>query len=156
MNPLESLGLRDITTPAPPGWWPPAPGWWLLGLLGLLATWAAWRWLHARRRTRLLRLAEVELDALRRHAGEPGFAAAVSRWLRQVALLHYGPRQVAGLSGRRWLEHLDQALGGKDFREGPGAQLEQAPYRRDPRCEDPATLIELCARWLRALRREAG
>lgn len=46
-------------------------------------------------------------------------------------MLAYASRsEVAGLTGQRWLEWLDQGLDGRPFSAGPGRPLAELPYRR--------------------------
>lgn len=136
MNP-EALPLRDLHLPEAIGWWPLAPGWWLLLallLLGLaLAARASYR-RHRRNAARRGALAELKRlesawDADRNTAA---LAAGTSDLLRR-AMLAYAPRhEVAGLTGRAWLEWLDRGLERRPFSSGPGQGLEYLPYR-DPR-----------------------
>ncbi len=135
MNP-ESLPLRDLHLPEAVGWWPPAPGWWLLLGLLLLGLAFAVRSLHRRhRRHAARRLALAELARLEKawnsHRNTALLAAATSDLLRR-AMLAYAPRhEVAGLTGRAWLEWLDQGLERAPFSRGPGRSLADLPYR-DP------------------------
>lgn len=135
MNP-EQIPLRDLHLPEAIGWWPPAPGWWALAalLVGGLAL-AALALYRRHRRGAPRRLALSELARLRSAYERDGdlarFAAGVSALLRR-AMLAYAPRQdVAGLTGRAWLEWLDRGLERRPFSEGPGRTLVELPYR-DP------------------------
>jgi hypothetical protein len=57
-------------------------------------------------------------------------AKELSELLRR-SMLAYAPRgQVAGLTGDRWLEWLDQGLEGRPFTEGSGRNIEVLPYQR--------------------------
>jgi hypothetical protein len=140
MNP-EQIPLRDLHLPEAIGWWPPAPGWWvLLGLLvaGLILLARALHRHHQRGAAR--RLALAELARLERTYGMNGNTAALavrtSDLLRR-AMLAYAPRgEVAGLTGRAWLEWLDRGLDRQPFSRGPGRTLGDLPYR------NPAQLHE--------------
>lgn len=147
-------GLHDIHVPPPVPWWPPAPGWWLvlgltLALLGLGA-WLAWRhWRRgAARRAALARLEEIEAQG-REGAAPAWVAAELSVLLRRVALGRRPRAEVAGLTGRRWLEWLDQGLPGRPFSEGVGRALVEAPYRSGTDV-DVEALLRLAREWLRA------
>ncbi|HET6628492.1 MAG TPA: DUF4381 domain-containing protein [Woeseiaceae bacterium] len=135
MNP-ETLPLRDLHLPEAIGWWPPAPGWWLLlGLLLLGAALAVRALYRSHRRNAARRLALAELARLKQAWDADGntaaLAAAISDLLRR-AMLAYAPRhEVAGLTGRAWLEWLDRGLERAPFSRGPGHKLEDLPYR-DP------------------------
>lgn len=135
MNP-ETLPLRDLHLPDAIGWWPPAPGWWLLLGLLLLGSALAARALYRRNRHNAARrLALAELARLKkawdRDRNTAVLATATSDLLRR-AMLAYAPRhEVAGLTGRAWLEWLDRGLERQPFSRGPGRNLEDLPYR-DP------------------------
>jgi hypothetical protein len=130
-------GLRGYRLPDPVAWWPPAPGWWLLAVL-LLAVAAAlgWWWLRRRRCTAAAREAQRELAQLRRGwpHGHDGAAAvrSLSRLLRRYTLARFARAEVASLTGESWLAFLDAHGGGGRFRDGPGRQLAEAPYRPAP------------------------
>jgi hypothetical protein len=150
MNAPAGPVLRDIHLPPPPGWWPPAPGWWLLaGLcLGLgIVAFVRWR---ARRRTRLRRRALLhELDRCidAAHGDAPALAAALSRFLRRMALRDRPA--AAALVGEAWLDYLDARSSGDEFRCGVGRVLIDAPYRPIA-AYDSVALIALVRRWTRA------
>ena len=75
---------------------------------------------------------------------------ALSRLLRQAAILHYPQQDCAGLSGQEWLEFLDRPFSDRPFSSGIGRCLIDAPYR--PEIEvDSGALIDLCRRWLKKL-----
>lgn len=140
MNP-EEIPLRDLHLPDAVGWWPLAPGWWLL--LALLATglglllaraWKHWRG-GAARRLSLKQLARLQ-QAYEAKPDAVALSVGLSALLRR-SMLAYAPRQeVAGLTGRKWLEWLDRGLEEKPFSEGPGQVLEELPYRRTTMRQD--------------------
>lgn len=144
--------LRDIHLPPTPGLWPPAAGWWLVALILVLGTvlWVARR----RIRQRPLRAALRELDALARtHARDDVLLArGISRLLRRYVLWRFPQAGAAGLTGKDWLQFLDQHGGAGCFTQGPGAVLASLPYRR-PRAAgqeaDAAALLALARHWLR-------
>ena len=150
-DPLDAL--RDIHLPPDPAFWPPAPGWWALAALALLLGGALLlHQIRAARRRRPQREALCLLAALREDlAGgrEPGRVVAESATLlRRAALGRFPREQVAGLSGRAWLEFLERHGGGPEFTRGVGEQLLSAPY--SPRAEaDARGLLRLCERWIR-------
>lgn len=147
--PSSSLPLRDIHLPAAVGWWPPALGWWLLmGLAAILAA-ALLVGLRLRRRRRMRRLALNRLEELV-SLDDRDFVAALSRLLRQAALLHFVDQPIAGLQGQAWLEFLDRPFRDAPFSCGVGRCLADGPYR--PSCEvDRSHLLHLCRRWLKKL-----
>ena len=131
----EQIPLRDLHLPEAVGWWPLAPGWWVLlglvaiGILLLLRrVWIRWR-RDAPRRIALKEFARVqaayaaERDAVR-------LAIRLSELLRRTMLAYSPRKEVAGLTGRAWLDWLDHGLEQKLFSEGPGRSLLELPYRR--------------------------
>ncbi|ORJ61631.1 hypothetical protein B5V00_05920 [Geothermobacter hydrogeniphilus] len=151
---MPQLPLRDLHLPPEIGAWPLAPGWWLLiGLLVLLMT-AALLLARFRQRRRLRRLALLQLETLKDLHGRE-LAAALSYLLRQAALCHFSPQQVAGLSGEAWLRFLDTPFADHPFSTGCGRCLQDAPYR--PHVDiDEARLLELCRDWLKKLPPQSG
>jgi len=149
MDPLS--GLRDIQLPPLPPLWPPAPGWWLLSLAAIAAigfgvrlALAAWRGARPRR-------AAVRAMAGLRRRYESGEAADVltaelATLLRRAAMNRHPRARVAGLTGRDWLEFLDNDT--HQFTEGVGACLVTAPYAR-AQAVDLDALLALCETWVR-------
>jgi hypothetical protein len=149
MDPLSEL--RDIHLPPLPPLWPPAPGWWLLSLVaiaavvfGLRFALAAWRGARPRR-------AAVRAMAGLRRRYESGEApdvltAELATLLRRAAMNRHPRAQVAGLTGRDWLEFLDNDT--HHFTEGVGACLATAPYAR-AQAVDLDALLALCETWVR-------
>ena len=144
------LQLKDISPPDSPGWLPLAPGWWFL-LAILCLSIATWLIVRQRRRLRYFRLAMVKLDQLAVAHESDGdirkLAIGLSRWIRQVALLAYPQRQVAGLTGANWVSFLEEPMADAEFTEGPGYIFAGAVYAGDVEVE-AAKLFDLCRRWL--------
>jgi hypothetical protein len=112
-DPASLENLHDIVVPGPVPWWPPAPGWYVLGFL-VLAT-AAWlliraavKWRNNRYRRdaleELTRLEQLSRDVDSRTTA----IAQAGELLKRVALAVWPREVVAGLSGGRWLEFLQQ------------------------------------------------
>ena len=150
-----NLPLNDIHLPAAISWWPPAPGWWMaLGAVLILALCGFWLWRRTVRR-RYQRLALRALLALEQQhlqdQDQMQLVAALSRLLRQAAMLHFPATHCAGLVGNDWLVFLDQTPGKVNFSEGAGQILASGPYfSRTPEV-DAAALIAVCRSWLRSL-----
>lgn len=149
MDPLS--GLRDIHLPPPPELWPPAPGWWLLAVVAVVAlgltlgfAFAAWR------RGRPRRATVRAIGALRdRHAaGESSgvLVGELATLVRRAAMIRHQRSRVAGLTGREWLEFLDDDE--HHFTQGDGACLASAPYARSEPVNFDA-LLAICERWVR-------
>lgn len=149
MDPLRDL--RDIHLPPSPPFWPPAPGWWLLALAAIAALAFAVRFaLLAWRRGRARRAAARAMSQLRARY-ERGEAlnlltAELATILRRAAMSRHPRAQVAGLTGRDWLEFLDDDT--HQFTEGVGRCLATAPYARDE-AVDLDALLALCDTWVK-------
>ncbi len=137
----EQLPLRELHLPEAIGWWPLAPGWWVLIALAMLGlgyllyqALLKWRW-NAARRMALRELARVQgeyesgLDAVT-------LATELSELLRRTMLAYARRDEVAGLTGKRWLQWLDRGLDNQPFSNGSGQILESLPYQNRDRIED--------------------
>lgn len=137
----EQLPLRELHLPEAIGWWPLAPGWWVLIALAMLGlcyllyrAFLKWRW-NAARRMALKELARVQgeyesgLDAVT-------LATELSELLRRTMLAYARRDEVAGLTGKRWLQWLDRGLDNQPFTSGSGQVLESLPYRSREQIED--------------------
>ncbi len=131
-DPLAAL--RAYHMPEPIGWWPPAPGWSMLLILLVTALGAFVWWLAVRRSgSAAARHARRELRQLRRELAYSNdnarFIRQLSKLLRRYALAVFPRDQVAALTGEAWLTFLDAHGGNGQFRDGPGRELLDAPYR---------------------------
>ena len=130
----EQIPLRDLHLPALTGWWPLAPGWWILIALALGGLgYLIWRAYQRFRRNAPRRKALSELRYLQAEYAWSGdvisLGSKLSTLLRR-AMLAYAPRdEVAGLTGRNWLEWLDRGMAEPTFSDGPGRDIESLPYR---------------------------
>lgn len=137
----EQLPLRELHLPEVIGWWPLAPGWWVLIALAMLGlgyllykALLKWRW-NAARRMALRELARVQgeyesgLDAVT-------LATELSELLRRTMLAYARRDEVAGLTGKRWLQWLDRGLDNQPFSNGSGQILQSLPYQNRDRIED--------------------
>lgn len=145
--------LRGYHWPEPVSWWPPAPGWWLLaGVLIALTGLVSWKIRQKRRRLEAADVALKELSALQAaYEAKPEDGAAlargVSQLLRRFALARFPARDVAGLTGPRWLAFLDAHGGESAFSKGPGRVLSEAPYRARATFS-AQSLLSLAKRWI--------
>ena len=150
------LQLKDIQTPLSPGWWPLAPGWWLTLAIVFLGI-AIWQLLKQRRRLGHFQLASAQLQILAKthdsNRDHQQLILGLSHWIRQVALLAYPHRQVAGLTGERWVSFLEQSLAEREFTEGPGYVFAGGVYAADIDV-DAEQLLDLCRCWLNSIKPE--
>ena len=104
--------------------------------LAILAAGLSWylyrsllRWRAGKPRRSALRQLVVLKAAYQESGDTPLLGIELSELLRR-AMLAYAPRdEVAGLTGERWLQWLDQGMSENVFSEGPGKVLESLPYR---------------------------
>lgn len=140
MDPTQ-IPLRDLHLPEAIGWWPPAPGWWFVALVCIsAAVYVIYRAFMKWRRNALRRVALKELRRIQKKyrsgVDEISLAIELSELLRRT-MLAYAPRsEVAGLTGQRWLQWLDQGLEDKPFSKGSGQNVESLPYRRQDAIDD--------------------
>ncbi len=128
-----ALKLRDIHLPDSPSIWPLAPGWWiLLAILIILGIWLGLKlWQRSKQKKHLQQILNqyqlLENRLLERPDSEA--MAAINVFLRQLAIENYPRTEIASLTGTKWLEFLDQAGETKQFTQGAGRLLIDAPYR---------------------------
>ncbi|MDX2314132.1 MAG: DUF4381 domain-containing protein [Gammaproteobacteria bacterium] len=149
MDPLSEL--RDIHLPPPPPLWPPAPGWWLLGCVLIVAAalatrLALTRWRRGRGRRAAVRAMAELRNRYRNGEARDVLTAELATLLRRAAMNRHPRVQVAGLTGRDWLEFLDDDT--HQFTNGVGACLSTAPYARG-QAPDFDALFTLCEKWVR-------
>lgn len=153
MNPDADplAGLRDIQVPDPVPFWPPAPGWWLV-LASLLIVGLFIFVYHRRRRGDPRRAALAELKRIeiahRNSDDTNALVADLSTLLRRYALARFPAEDVAGLTGKAWLNFLDRTGGAGAFTKGPGRALTTAPYRPGEALE-AGPLLALVENWVR-------
>ena len=151
----EPLPLRDIHLPEPVSWWPPAPGWWLLLITTTVVIAAVFLFRYMRRRTLLKRTVRRELDMLRAQYNDNHnrlqLVKSLSALMRRASISFYPRHRSAGLTGERWLQHLDATAPRKEFQHGAGRILARAPYlpARSMIQTDFDELFSLCEDWLK-------
>lgn len=112
MNPEDLLSqLRDIHTPDPIGWWPPALGWWCLLLLCGLAV-LAWRWWSKVLRKSLWRKqAREDLNqACKAYSAQPDSAhlTALVSLVKRIIATSQNDHSILTTSDVVWRKHLAQ------------------------------------------------
>ena len=116
MNPQDPLAaLHSLREPGLINWWPPAPGWWLLGAVLLLILIAGSVALLRRYRANAYRRqALTRLQALQQAYAEDNnryqYIARLNALLKSVALVAYPRREVAAISGDKWLAFLNSGI----------------------------------------------
>jgi hypothetical protein len=159
--PLE--GLKDIVTPAPVSWWPPAPGWYAVAAVVLLALgWMFWRFVRRRRANAYRREALAELDViaarLKTDATRAAAAGEIPALVRRVALCAAPREAVVAPVGAPWLAFLDRMDGGGGFSKGAGRRLPDLAYAAPAAVaaipeSELVDLVAVCRRWIARHRR---
>ena len=132
--------LRDIESPPPVSWWPPAIGWWLLlGCMLLAIAGGIWLWRFLQRKRQRRQLQQLILQELQQieasmQAPQPDFAAAMelSILLRRLYLTSAPNRNAAGIIGEPWLAQLSQCLSLTHEEQLSFHSLLTEPYRAQP------------------------
>jgi len=144
MNDPASLeSLHDIVVPMPVPWWPPAPGWlFLVGLFLLLLLIVFTRAVLQYRRNAYRRAALTELQLA---AADTRPLPLIAGLLKRTALATYRREDVAGLTGKVWVDWLAET--GKMTLPAPVVTaLGQNLY--DGGETDPKVLIDFTTRWI--------
>lgn len=148
----QSLPLRDIHLPEAISWWPPAIGWWLLLVLIPLIIFGAW-WLYKRlTRNTAVKSAKRLLATIKDDPNTDDLQKLqqLSTWLRRVTMSVAPNQHNAGLTGKAWLDYLDNGVVGEPFSQGIGQCLSDVQFRQSaPDDLDINALITLCETWLK-------
>lgn len=139
---VELLDLLEAPqTPPAPSMWPATTGWIWLGLaITLLVLIGIWRlhrtWsVNAYRRQALLEIEKADDDP-----------KAIAIVLRRVAVAAFGRRDVASLTGDKWLHFLNNAGRGTTFSAQHGNALTRGCYSGS---DSEPGLAVAAARWVR-------
>lgn len=144
-NPLANL--RDIHLPPAISHWPSALGWWILAVITVMSivflvkkTLPHWRQRQIRRYAfgKLAMLEKSKPDDLYRQ---------LSRLLRRLALANYPREQVASLTGKQWLQFLDETGNTNEFSQGIGKILVSLPYQNKHE-QQFDTIFPLLKKWI--------
>ncbi len=144
--------LKDIHLPGAVSMWPVAPGWIILYLLSLsLILYGVYAWQQKRKKRRAILYAQQQLHSLRelmQHNTENiNIAAELSTLIRRTALYYFQRNAIAGLTGKSWLEFLNQSGNTTLFTDKAGQLLLEAPYRKQNN-NDLEPLFDLTEQWL--------
>ena len=149
----------DIHMPQQVGWWPLAFGWGILiALLLALAGYGLWRLFKRMQLQRRLNNAIAELDKcqvqLAGHTDDMQqrlvYVNNVNSVLRRVALAHFPHTEVAGLSGRAWVDFLRSQGNPQEITTELGDALSQGRFA--PSCDvDTDALHNMARHWIKNL-----
>ncbi len=145
-------GLSEAVSPAPISWLPTTLGWKVMALIMLV--WLFWRghlYLQYRRRNLYRRQALHQLEALiSDHGMTPGLLAGLGRLLKATAVGCYPRRQVARLSGDKWMQWLENHGGADIFSCDSQQLLAHGVYQGEDSVKEAAlaTLVKEIQQWI--------
>ncbi|MSR17139.1 MAG: DUF4381 domain-containing protein [Methylococcaceae bacterium] len=153
MPKIEELPLRDIHLPEAIGWFPPAIGWWLLIIFVPIISYLVIVLLQRFFQKTAVKEAKKLLKQLQTNNVLTPLEKVIelSGLLRRVAMSSDSETNIAGLTGRVWLDYLDSSLKDTPFKNGIGHCLVDTPYQKElPPDVDLAALFDLAKMWLNA------
>lgn len=152
MPPVQDLPLRDIHLPEQINWFPPATGWWLLIIFVPITSYFLIALLQKFFRKTAIKEAQKLLLQLEKNEALTSLdkVRELSILLRRVAISRESKKEkMNGLTGRAWLDYLDQSLKDAPFKNGVGSCLANVPYQKELSVEtDLVALFALARKWL--------
>lgn len=152
MPPVQDLPLHDIHLPEQIGWFPPALGWWLLIIFVPITSYFLIALLQKIFKRTALKDAQKLLLQLEKNETLTSLEKVreLSILLRRVAISRAAEKEkISSLTGRAWLDYLDQSLQDAPFKNGVGSCLANAPYQKELPVEvDLTALFALARKWL--------
>ena len=154
MNPEADplAALRDVILPPDPSFWPPAIGWWLLAVLAVVLVVTVQYGIRYFSERFALTAVMKNVSNLKQ-LNSKAAVVELSILLKKIAVTKFPRAQVAGLTGSRWLEFLDQSGDTDQFTRGPGRILATAPYSKQV-VEDLNPVFDLCEDWVEKIMSE--
>jgi hypothetical protein len=153
MPPIQDLPIRDIHLPETIGWFPPAIGWWFIAIFVPIFTYFLIALIQKLLQKTAIKEAKKLLKKLQTNDALTPLekVCELSILLRRVAVSRDLKSNVAGLTGRAWLDYLDGSLKNAPFKNGIGSLLCDAPYQKElPPDVDLTALFQLAQTWLNA------
>lgn len=164
MNPASqnTPELRDIHLPDPVSWWPLAPGWWISLLLIIILIAAAYIFIPKLIRkikhqpASKLALAEFNLiqQQYKSQNNQQNLVQAISVLLRRVCMTYDSRQNSASLTGKAWIEKLNNVNPQHKFSDELIDVLITAPYQKHHDF-NADLLLKQCEHWLKHLPKEA-
>lgn len=147
--------LKDIHLPPEIHSWPTAPGWIILVLLSsCLLIYLIYIGFNHHKRKKTVKFAIEKLKQLKNIANDNtenmNIAIEISTLIRRTALYYFNRNDIAGLTGNAWLEFLNQSGNTRQFTDGIGRLLIDAPYSKHVNT-DLASLFDLTQAWLSSI-----
>ena len=154
---LQEVKIDNLEPISPPGdiaFWPPQPGWYVvLVILLLLFGYGIFRYTQFRKRNAYRKKALFELERLGTAPFTGDSVSELNHLLKATALQRYPRKQVAGLTGKSWLNFLDNTVSGTHFSESPNTILENVSFTSKQATELTANqwenLVSMSAIWIK-------
>jgi len=150
----NAIPIKDIHLPEAISWWPVAIGWWLLMVVLITAIIIFVIWFQHQSKQKEPKCKALsfrkqvmsELREIQNITDDRLFLAQLSALLKRVAITQHG-QNIAGLSGKKWLQFLDRQWNLHSFSQGIGLVLLDLPYQKNPR-PDRHMLLRISKNWL--------
>ena len=136
VNPLDQL--PPLVLPVEPSFWPPAPGWWLLIFLLIVSFLVLTLSLLQRQRKLALKrhcikaLTQFYQQTENNNDSRCTFIDNAATLIRKFCTLQYSSLDLAGLSGKQWINHLNELCAASPL-NAETSQLLLDRYQKD--CE---------------------
>jgi hypothetical protein len=148
-DPASLSRLHDIALPPPVNWWPPAPGWyWISAVLLMILALAVASMLRRFFANRYRRAALKESERISEARWPPSTASAL---LKRTAMAAWGRGKIAGLSGKAWLEWLNDHCEPAVFNGDIARLLAESAYDERQEISQPQLqgLLRAVRLWIR-------
>lgn len=151
MNP-ELQQLKDIHLPQAIKMWPIAPGWIGLFVVFIVTIFCVVYYGYKRKQKKytvnyaLAKLKKLQ-NLTKENPEKINIATEISILLRRTALYYFPREDIAGLSGKHWLEFLNRSGHTTNFTRETGRLLTDAPYQKEF-ANDLSPLFNLAQAWL--------
>lgn len=143
--------LRDIHLPDAITWWPPAIGWWILLILIIAAFIFIPKLYRRMTYAPLNKVANITFQNIvaeyKENNNDSTFVIETSQFLRQIAMTYYDRKEVAQLTGDKWIQALNNLIEQDYFSDDIIQTLVNAPYQKNINI-DTEQLINAVQSWL--------
>jgi len=142
MNANDPLAnLRDIHLPDSVSWWPIAYGWWLIIFLVIAAiSWLVYKLWQKHQHKQLYRNVSSMFQAInQQYQAEQDSGQLIKQYsqlLRRLMLKRTSRSQVAGLTGKEWIESIHTQCQKPIFDQSTIELLIAGPYQRNIQISD--------------------
>ena len=142
--------FHEVVSPPDISWLPQTVGWaWLGAALAVLLLYRAWRWWRHWYANRYRREAIARVRALQAAHDTGNWLGELNRLLKLSALAGYPRREVAALTGDRWVRFLNAQCPEPAFTGRHAQLLARGPYRPQAPAEaDREGLLRASLHWL--------